>query len=59
MELGEVGYTKVKVFVSYSEHQRMKVIEKVDFVGVMGPCTEVGVGGLVVRNLLVEVGNFR
>lgn len=36
------------------------MIEKVDFVGVMEACTgfELGVEGLVVGNLLVEVGDF-
>jgi hypothetical protein len=40
----------------------MKVIEKVDFVWVMEACTdfELGVGGLVVDNLLVvELDDFR
>ena len=61
MELAEGGYKKVKAFVSYWEHHsRRKVIEMVDFVGVMQACTDsVEVGGLVVGNLqVVEVGDF-
>ena len=51
----------MKAFVSYWEHRpRMKVIEMVDFVGVMEACTDFEIEGLVVGKLLVVgLGDFR